>query len=171
MRAVAAVRHDIRLSSNACVGERFSSATHPLTGCHCVCAAVVPLFDPPRHDTKDTIERCLEMGIHVKMITGDQLLIGQETAKQLGMGTNMFTTDVLIKVGRLFFLLVGGSLALGFQLHIVLWCSEILENETSKNMSGDHHSATGRQAVTVPEEYGQPDPEPRLCHEYQPVYI
>lgn len=58
---------------------------------------LVPLFDPPRHDTKDTIERCLEMGIHVKMITGDQLLIGKETAKQLGMGTNMFTTEELIK--------------------------------------------------------------------------
>lgn len=58
---------------------------------------LVPLFDPPRHDTKDTIERCLEMGIHVKMITGDQLLIGKETAKQLGMGTNMFTTEALLK--------------------------------------------------------------------------
>lgn len=58
---------------------------------------LVPLFDPPRHDTKDTIERCLEMGIHVKMITGDQLLIGKETAKQLGMGTNMFTTEELLK--------------------------------------------------------------------------
>ncbi|KDD77131.1 hypothetical protein H632_c12p1 [Helicosporidium sp. ATCC 50920] len=62
-----------------------------------VMVGLVPLFDPPRHDTKDTIERCLEMGIHVKMITGDQLLIGKETAKQLGMGTNMYTTDVLVK--------------------------------------------------------------------------
>ena len=62
-----------------------------------VMVGLVPLFDPPRHDTKDTIERCLEMGIHVKMITGDQLLIGKETAKQLGMGTNMYTTDALIK--------------------------------------------------------------------------
>lgn len=39
------------------------------------------------------------MGISVKMITGDQLLIGKETAKQLGMGTNMFTTETLLKVG------------------------------------------------------------------------
>ena len=28
------------------------------------------------------------------MVTGDQLLIGKETAKQLGMGTNMYTTEV-----------------------------------------------------------------------------
>ena len=58
---------------------------------------LVPLFDPPRHDTGETIARCLEMGIRVKMITGDQLLIGKETAKQLGMGTNMFTTEELAK--------------------------------------------------------------------------
>jgi H+-transporting ATPase len=68
---------------------------------------LVPLFDPPRHDTKDTIDRCLEMGIKVKMITGDQLLIGKETAKQLGMGTNMFTTEELLKAKQ------GGTLVAG----------------------------------------------------------
>ena len=68
---------------------------------------LVPLFDPPRHDTKDTIERCLVMGIHVKMITGDQLLIGKETAKQLGMGTNMFTTEALVKAKQGFGLVEG----------------------------------------------------------------
>eukprot|EP00121_Abeoforma_whisleri_P008759 Awhi_evm2s8044 len=55
---------------------------------------LIPLFDPPRHDTKDTIEKCIELGIGVKMITGDQLPIGIETARQLGMGTNMHTTEV-----------------------------------------------------------------------------
>ena len=59
---------------------------------------LLPLFDPPRHDTKHTIEQCIEKGIQVKMVTGDQLLIGKETAKQLGMGTNMYTTEVLLAV-------------------------------------------------------------------------
>ena len=59
---------------------------------------LLPLFDPPRHDTKQTIEQCIEKGIQVKMVTGDQLLIGKETAKQLGMGTNMYTTEVLLAV-------------------------------------------------------------------------
>lgn len=58
---------------------------------------LLPLFDPPRHDTKQTIEECLKKGISVKMVTGDQLLIGKEVSRQLGMGTNMFTTDVLLK--------------------------------------------------------------------------
>lgn len=68
---------------------------------------LVPLFDPPRHDTKETIERCLTMGIHVKMVTGDQLLIGKETAKQLGLGTNMFTTEALLKAKQGFGLVEG----------------------------------------------------------------
>ncbi len=38
-------------------------------------------------------------GLLVKMITGDQALIGRETAKQLGMGDNIFNTEVLLKVG------------------------------------------------------------------------
>ena len=67
--------------------------------------AVVPMFDPPRIDTKETIERCIEKGIMVKMVTGDQLLIGKETAKQLGMGQNFYTTEELMEacpVGKAF---------------------------------------------------------------------
>jgi hypothetical protein len=60
--------------------------------------ALIPLFDPPRHDTAETIRQCKEKGIMVKMVTGDQLLIGKETAKQLGMGTTMYTTDTLMHV-------------------------------------------------------------------------
>ena len=59
---------------------------------------LLPLFDPPRHDTKETIERCREKGIDVKMVTGDQLLIGKETSRQLGMGTNLYSTEALLEV-------------------------------------------------------------------------
>lgn len=153
------------------------AAEDPPEGPRWEMVGLVPLFDPPRHDTKETIERChevrcppgcvpvlsasqlaarpavclpacvsllcvhvicaaifggapllgweplrppahlhlrrlvlarhcgphshpLQMGISVKMITGDQLLIGKETAKQLGMGTNMFTTEALMKARR-----------------------------------------------------------------------
>ncbi len=50
---------------------------------------VLPLYDPPREDSRATIETAREMGIHVKMITGDQLAIGKETARQLDLGTNI----------------------------------------------------------------------------------
>ena len=48
---------------------------------------VLPLFDPPREDAKATITIARQMGVKIKMVTGDALAIAQETAKKLGMGT------------------------------------------------------------------------------------
>lgn len=31
---------------------------------------LLPLFDPPRHDSAETIRRALNLGVNVKMITG-----------------------------------------------------------------------------------------------------
>ena len=56
---------------------------------------VLPLFDPPREDAKVTIETARQMGIEVKMVTGDQLAIALETAKKLGMGTNILDANGL----------------------------------------------------------------------------
>ncbi len=50
---------------------------------------VLPLFDPPRDDAKATIATAEDMGVKVKMVTGDALAIAQETAKKLGMGTDI----------------------------------------------------------------------------------
>ncbi|KAL5199878.1 hypothetical protein ABZP36_021081 [Zizania latifolia] len=61
--------------------------------------AVLPLFDPPRHDSAETIRRALNLGVNVKMITGDQLAIGKETGRRLGMGTNMYPSSSLLKDG------------------------------------------------------------------------
>jgi H+-transporting ATPase len=50
---------------------------------------VLPLFDPPREDAKETIATALKMGVKVKMVTGDALAIAKETAKKLDMGVNI----------------------------------------------------------------------------------
>ncbi len=50
---------------------------------------VLPLFDPPREDSKSTIATARQMGVNVKMVTGDQLAIGKEIAGQLGLGANL----------------------------------------------------------------------------------
>jgi len=50
---------------------------------------VLPLFDPPREDAKATIDTARNMGVKIKMVTGDALAIAQETAKKLDMGTNI----------------------------------------------------------------------------------
>ncbi|KAJ1654732.1 hypothetical protein IWQ61_005389 [Dispira simplex] len=57
--------------------------------------ALLPIYDPPRHDTKETIDRAQELGVKVKMVTGDQLAIAKETGRRLGMGDTMFNTKVL----------------------------------------------------------------------------
>lgn len=56
---------------------------------------LIPIYDPPREDTKQTIERALQLGVKVKMITGDQLAIAKETGRRLGMGDNMFLSTTL----------------------------------------------------------------------------
>jgi H+-transporting ATPase len=58
-------------------------------------AGVLPLFDPPREQAKATIASAEQMGVKVKMVTGDQLAIARETARQLGMGTNILDATVL----------------------------------------------------------------------------
>jgi H+-transporting ATPase len=50
---------------------------------------VLPLFDPPRAEAKATIATARQMGVTIKMVTGDALAIAVETAKKLGMGTNI----------------------------------------------------------------------------------
>ncbi|XP_065635278.1 ATPase 2, plasma membrane-type-like [Quercus suber] len=57
---------------------------------------LLPLFDPPRHDSAETIRQALNLGVNVKMITGDQLAIAKETGRRLGMGTNMYPSASLL---------------------------------------------------------------------------
>lgn len=52
-------------------------------------AAIVPIIDPPREDTRLTIHRIREGGVAVKMITGDHLNIAVETSRLIGLGTTV----------------------------------------------------------------------------------
>jgi H+-transporting ATPase len=60
---------------------------------------ILPLYDPPREDSKDTIQRAKEHGIQVKMVTGDNLAIAKQISGQLGLGTNIHVADELFKEG------------------------------------------------------------------------
>jgi hypothetical protein len=50
---------------------------------------ILTFLDPPRPDTKHTIDECRKYGVAVKMITGDHTVIAIETSRVLGMGTNV----------------------------------------------------------------------------------
>ena len=56
---------------------------------------VLPLFDPPREQAKATIASARQMGVKVKMVTGDQIAIARETSRQLGLGTNILDASGL----------------------------------------------------------------------------
>jgi H+-transporting ATPase len=50
---------------------------------------LIALHDPPRKDSAETIKTAEEMGVAVKMVTGDHIAIGKEIAKEVGLGTNI----------------------------------------------------------------------------------
>ena len=56
---------------------------------------VLPLFDPPRDDAKETIATAVKMGVKIKMVTGDALAIAKETAQKLNMGSNILDAAML----------------------------------------------------------------------------
>jgi H+-transporting ATPase len=55
---------------------------------------ILSLFDPPRPDSQQTIQAARELGIPVKMVTGDQVLIARETCRQLGLGQDILDADI-----------------------------------------------------------------------------
>ena len=63
---------------------------------------LLTFLDPPRPDTKETIERAMMQGVLVKMITGDHRAIARETARTLGMGDEIGNAENLptIKPGE-----------------------------------------------------------------------
>jgi len=55
---------------------------------------LLPMIDPPRFDTAITIQRLMDAGVGVKMITGDHLNIAKETARLVGMATNILPGEM-----------------------------------------------------------------------------
>jgi len=56
---------------------------------------VLALADPPREDSAATITAARELGIDVKMVTGDQVAIGREIARQVGLGEQVLDAGML----------------------------------------------------------------------------
>jgi H+-transporting ATPase len=54
---------------------------------------LIPLYDPPREDSLLTIEQAQKMGVDVKMVTGDHQAIAQQIASEVGLGTEILTSE------------------------------------------------------------------------------
>ncbi|XVF47677.1 hypothetical protein PTKIN_Ptkin03bG0129600 [Pterospermum kingtungense] len=87
---------DRGLRSLAVARQQVPEKTKESAGTPWQFVGLLPLFDPPRHDSAETIRRALHLGVNVKMITGDQLAIAKETGRRLGMGSNMYPSASLL---------------------------------------------------------------------------
>ena len=57
---------------------------------------VIGLQDPPRDDSAQTVKQANQMGVKVKMLTGDHIAIAREVSRQVGLGTNIVSAKVLL---------------------------------------------------------------------------
>jgi len=62
-------------------------------------AGILPIMDPPRRDTKETIANIKASGVAVKMITGDHHNIAKQLAAQIDLGVDIRTPADLTKPG------------------------------------------------------------------------
>ena len=60
---------------------------------------MLPMFDPPREDTAHTILEAQNLGLSVKMLTGDAIAIAKETCKLLALGTKVYNSHRLVAGG------------------------------------------------------------------------
>ena len=57
---------------------------------------LIALSDPPRDDSAETIKAAQAMGVAVKMITGDNLAVAKQIARQVNLGSNIVTPAALL---------------------------------------------------------------------------
>jgi H+-transporting ATPase len=65
---------------------------------------VLAIEDPPRDDSRVTLERAKELGLAVKMVTGDRIEIARQVGGEVGIGTRMLESSAIAKLD-------GGQLA------------------------------------------------------------
>lgn len=87
---------EARIACDDYIAERASRGLRSLGvarsddgGSNWTLVGLISLLDPPRPDSGDTIRLANSLGVEVKMVTGDQHAIAVETARRLGMGTNI----------------------------------------------------------------------------------
>ena len=58
---------------------------------------LLPLFDPPREDSAATVADAKKHGIKIKMVTGDDVAIGREISRKLGLDEDIRPATQLFK--------------------------------------------------------------------------
>ncbi len=56
---------------------------------------LIPLYDPPRPDSKEAVQEAKRYGVEVKMVTGDNIAIARYIARILGIGDKIISAKEL----------------------------------------------------------------------------
>ncbi|MHB9032953.1 MAG: plasma-membrane proton-efflux P-type ATPase [Anaerolineae bacterium] len=85
---------EARVSESASKGYRtLAVARGPETGMPTL-LGLVALYDPPRPDAKELIGTLRDLGVPVKMLTGDALPVANEIARRVGLSTIRLIADL-----------------------------------------------------------------------------
>jgi len=57
---------------------------------------VIALYNPPREDSPQTIDTARDMGVDVKMVTGDHVAVAKEIASEVHLGTDIQSADAFM---------------------------------------------------------------------------
>ena len=57
---------------------------------------LLAIYDPPREDSAQTIKTAQQMGVNVKMVTGDHIAIAKQIAQEVNLGTNIIPASDFI---------------------------------------------------------------------------
>jgi H+-transporting ATPase len=76
-------------------GYRTIAVAKSAEGGHLDLVGLAALYDPPRPDAKELIERLRNLGVAVKMMTGDALPIAKEVAREVGLGERVIKASEL----------------------------------------------------------------------------
>ncbi|KAL1602355.1 hypothetical protein SLS60_005771 [Paraconiothyrium brasiliense] len=80
-------------------GFRSLGVAYQKNGGDWILLGLLSMFDPPREDTAQTIVEAQQLGVPVKMLTGDAIAIAKETCKMLALGTKVYNSTKLIHGG------------------------------------------------------------------------
>eukprot|EP00698_Gefionella_okellyi_P025242 TRINITY_DN9172_c0_g1_i2.p1 TRINITY_DN9172_c0_g1~~TRINITY_DN9172_c0_g1_i2.p1 ORF type:complete len:822 (+),score=254.53 TRINITY_DN9172_c0_g1_i2:736-3201(+) len=100
---------------------------------------LLTLFDPPRDDAADTIRQVNEYGVGVKMITGDTVAIGRETARRLCM------KDTILKADHLDGIEVMDRVAQTQRANAFCSCCNKAPEVDDKSQQKEHHNVVQQQ--------------------------
>jgi H+-transporting ATPase len=87
-RVAAATADFARKGQRALAVARADDGAWRLTG-------VLAIADPPREDSRATLEQARDLGVEVKMVTGDRVEIARQIAAEVGMGAEVLESSAI----------------------------------------------------------------------------